>query len=70
VLGALHAITYEGITLTHLTDINAASVCQVRGKLGALGVQMSITLVLDNARYQRCALGQAVADTRDIALLY
>jgi len=31
---------------------------------------MPITLVLDNARYQRCALVQSVADTLDIELLY
>jgi transposase len=29
-----------------------------------------ITLVLDNARYQRCALVQSVADTLGIELLY
>jgi hypothetical protein len=27
-LGALHAITHEGITVTNFTDINAESVCQ------------------------------------------
>ena len=37
VLGALNAITYEVITVTNLTSINAASVCQLLGKLGALG---------------------------------
>ena len=53
VLGARNAITSEVITITTLTYINAESVCQLRGKLGALGLQMPITLVLDNARYQR-----------------
>jgi len=70
VLGALNAITYEVITVTNLTYINATSVCQLLGKLGALGLQVPITLVLDNARYQRCALVQSVADTLGIELLY
>ena len=70
VLGALNAITYEVITVTNLTYINAESVCQLLGKLGAWGLQVPITLVLDNARYQRCALVQSVADTLGIELLY
>jgi transposase len=70
VLGALHAITHEVITATNFTSINAESVCQLLRKLGALGLQVPITLVLDNARYQRCALVQSVADTLGIELLY
>jgi len=70
VLGALNAITYEVITVTNLTYINAESVCQLLGKLAALGLQGPITLVLDNARYQRCALVQSVADALGIELLY
>ena len=50
VLGALDAITYEVITVTNLTYINSESVCQLLEKLGALGIQVPITLVLDNAR--------------------
>jgi len=37
VLGARNAITSEVITITTLTYINAESVCQLLGKLGALG---------------------------------
>ena len=70
VLGALHAITHEVITVTNCTYINAESVCQLLRKLGALGLQVPITLVLDNARDQRCALVQSVADTLGIELLY
>jgi hypothetical protein len=36
VLGALNAITYEVLTVTKLTYSNAASVCQLLEKLGAL----------------------------------
>jgi transposase len=70
VLGALNAITYEVITVTNLTYINAASVCQLLEKLSALGWQVPLTLVLDNARYQRCTLVQSVADGLGIELLY
>jgi len=69
-LGALNAITYEVIPVTHLTYINSESVCQLLGKLRALGLQVPMTLVLDNARYQRCTLVQSVADTFGIELLY
>jgi len=70
VLGALNAITHEVITVTNLTYINSESVCQLLCKLGDLRLQVPMTLVLDNARYQRCALVQAVADTLGIELLY
>ena len=70
VLGALNAITYEVITVTNLTYINSESVCQLLGKLRALGLQGPITLGLDNACYQRCALVQSAADTLGIELLY
>src|SRR5215510_14054539 len=69
-LGALHAITHEVITVTNCTYSNAESVGQVLRKLGAVGFQVPLTLGLDNARYQRCALVQSVADTLGIELLY
>ena len=63
VLGALNAITPEVITVTNLTYINSESVCQLLYQRVELGWQIPLTLVLDKARYQRCALVQAVADT-------
>jgi transposase len=70
VLGALHAITHEVITVTNQTYINAESVCALLRKLVALDLQVPITLVLDNARYQRCALVQSVAAALGIELLF
>jgi len=70
VLGALNAVTHEVITVTNLTYINSESVCQLLVKLVDLGLPVPMTLVLDNARYQRCALVQSVADTLGIELLY
>ena len=70
VLGALNAVTHDVITVTTLTYINAQSVCQLLIKLAELSLQVPITLVLDNARYQRCARVQSVANSLGIELLY
>jgi hypothetical protein len=56
VLLALHAITHQLITVTHDSYINAISVCELLEKMAALGLSRPITVVMDNARYQRCRL--------------
>ena len=56
VLGALHAITHQLITVTNDSYINAASVCELLEKIALLGLYTPITVVMDNARYQRCRL--------------
>lgn len=70
VLGALNAITHELVTVTNDTYINADSVCELLRRLAALGLGMPITLVLDNARYQKCHVVQTLAETLQIELLY
>jgi transposase len=70
VLGALNALTHELITVTNDTYINAESVCDLLRKLAALNLSVPITLVLDNARYQKCALVFALAESLNIELLY
>jgi transposase len=70
VLGALNAVTHELITVTNDTYINAQSVCELLHKLAALGLCIPITLVLDNARYQKCALVFELAQSLNIELLY
>lgn len=70
VLGALNALTHELITITNDTYINAESFCALLYKLAALQLSVPITLVLDNARYQKCALVAAVAASLQIELLY
>jgi transposase len=70
VLGALNAITHELITVTNDSYINAESVCQLLRKLAELNLGMPITLVLDNARYQKCALVFELAASLNIELLY
>ena len=70
VLGALNAITHELITVTNDTYITAASLCALLQKLAALNLAVPITLFLDNARYQKCALVQAMAASLNIELCY
>jgi transposase len=70
VLAALNAITHEVIRVANHSYINAESVCQLLQQIAAAGLARPITLVLDNARYQRCALVQALARSLRIELLF
>lgn len=70
ILAALDAITNKMITVTNDSYINAQSVCDLLHKLRCLYADTPITLVLDNARYQRCLLVQALAESLNIELLY
>ena len=69
VLAAMNAITHELILVTNDTYINAESVCQLLRKLAGLGLSLQITLVLDNARYQKCAVVTELAKLLEIELL-
>ena len=70
VLGALDAVTHRLIRVTNLDSINAESVCALLRAVAEAGVGLPITLVLDNARYQKCAVVQALAKSLGIELLY
>ena len=70
VLGALNAVTKEVVTVTNTSYINAHSVCELLFKLACHHGHLPITIVLDNARYQKCAVVQACADILEIELLY
>ena len=61
---------HELITVTNDTYINAQSVCDLLRRTAQLGFEVLITLVLDNARYQKCRIVQGLAETLDIELLY
>jgi transposase len=56
VLGALNAITHELISVTNETYITAESVCALLEKIAKLSAGIPVSIFLDNARYQRCAL--------------
>lgn len=70
VLGALNAITHELITITNESYINSQSVCDLLWKISRLNLKMPITLVLDNARYQRCNVVKQLAAQLNIELLF
>ena len=70
VLGALNAVTHALVTEINTTYITATSVCALLHKIAALGGSVPVTLVLDNARYQKCALVQDLAKVLGIELLY
>src|SRR3954468_2074060 len=70
VLGALDAVTHKLIRVTNHDYINAESVCALLRAVAEAGVGLPITLVLDNARYQKCAVVQALAESLGIELLY
>jgi transposase len=70
VLGALDAVTHRLIRVTNQGYINAESVCTLLRSVAQAGVGLPITLVLDNARYQKCVVVQALAESLGIELLY
>jgi transposase len=70
VLGALNAVTKEVLTLTNETYINAQSVCLLLLQIAQYYGSKPITIVLDNARYQKCALVQDLAAELGIELLF
>jgi transposase len=70
VLGAVHAITRELIAVTNTTVVNTATMCELLHKLAARGLTGPLTVVLDNARYQRNAVVQSLAQELGITLLF
>ena len=70
VLGAINAVTKEVLTVTNETYINAESVCLLLSDIAQRYGPIPITLVLDNARYQKCALVLDHAASLKIELLF
>jgi transposase len=70
VLGALNAITKELLTITNDSYITSTQVCELLVKIGECSSGIPITLVLDNARYQRCKMVIDLAEQLGIELLF
>ena len=70
VLGALNAITKEVVTITDHGYINAISVCALLQKLHDQFSQLPIVVIMDNARYQRCALVEETARKLGIQIIF
>jgi hypothetical protein len=52
VLGARNAETRQLIAVANTSVVNTETMCELLGKVGALGLTGPITLVLDNAHHQ------------------
>jgi transposase len=71
VLGAIDAMMHDLITVCNDTYINACSVCELLQKIrDALGGEKLVTLVMDNAKYQRCNVVKELAEKLSIELLF
>ena len=70
VLGAWNAVTRELIAVTNTTVVNTETMCELLRKIAASGLAGPITLVLDNARYQRNSAVQVLAKELGITLLF
>lgn len=70
VLGAWNAVTNELVRITTAGTVSSETMCDLLRKVAALGLTGPITLVLDNARYQRCAAVMNLAATLDITLQF
>ena len=70
VLGAWNAVTRQLVAVTNTTVVNTDTMCELLHKIAAQGLIGPITVVLDNARYQRNAVVQALAVDLGITLLY
>jgi len=71
VLAALDSVSHRLIQVSNHSYINAESVCLLlRAVATAAMPGIPITLVLDNARYQKCALVDQLAQQLGLELLY
>ena len=70
VLGAVNAITHELITITNDAYITAESVCALLEKIAHHYIGIPISIFLDNARYQKCALVMEKAKSLNIELCF
>jgi transposase len=70
VLGALNAVTHEVIRVCNEGYVTADTVCTLLHTLTGAGLRTPLTIVLDNARYQRCELVQSLARQLGIHLLF
>lgn len=70
VLGALNAITKEVVTITDHGYITAVSVCALLQRLHDRYKHLPIVAIMDNARYQRCALVEETALKLGIQIIF
>jgi transposase len=70
ILGAFDAVTRELVSVCNTTVVNKETMCELLRKVAALGLKGPITLVLDNAKYQRNEMVKALAESLGIGLMF
>jgi transposase len=70
VLGAVNAITHKLHYICNETYVNAQTVCDLLKNISQCYPGKIITLVMDNAKYQRCSLVLLTAKKMKIKLLF
>ena len=70
VLGGWNAVTRQLLAVTNTTVVNTDTMCELLRKIAAENLVGPITVVLDNARYQRNKVVQSLAAGLGIRLLY
>ena len=70
VLGVLDAITSQLLTVTNESYISSISVGEILEKIAGLGLKTPLTLIRDNARYQRCRYVLDIAARLNIEILF
>ncbi len=70
ILGAIDAVNKRVITISNETYINARTVCELLKRIYLEYHGKKITVVLDNAKYQRCELVRRYAKLLDIELMF
>ena len=70
VLGAWNAVTRQLLAVTNTTVVNTDTLCELLRKIAAEKLTGPLTVVLDNARYQRNQVVQSLAAELGIRLLF
>lgn len=70
VLGAWNASTRQLVSVTNTTVVNTATMVELLHRIASQNLVGPVTVVLDNARYQRNKVVQAMAINLGIRLLY
>jgi len=68
--GAISPFSRNFASVRNTGCVTATTVCELLQRLATQSFGLPITRVLDNARYQECALVRSLADQSGITLLY
>ena len=68
--GAWNAVTRELIAITNTTVVNTETMCELLRAVASRGLVGPVTMVLDNAKYQRNATAMGLAVELGIELLF